>query len=89
MKFLNSKTHFQTHVIISVFPQAAITPSEANETPGGKADFTETLVYIADPNHNGQELRCVLEHMGYSLAQLEESDNIATQTLELLCKNSF
>ena len=60
-----------------------------NQTPDGKADFIETLSYFADPSHNGQSLRCVLEQMGYTPQQIEMEENIAKLQLELLCKNSL
>jgi len=66
--------------------QGDIRESVNNWTPDGKADYLETLSYIASPYHNGEELRCVVDHIGYSQYQLVLEDNVARVRLEFLCK---
>jgi hypothetical protein len=86
-------TKQQSTIILNLYIffsfQGEVTPSESNPTPDGKADFIESLSYFADPNHNGQSLRCVLDQMGYTPQQLEQDDNVVKLDLELLCKMFF
>ncbi len=62
------------------------TDQELNKGTDGKADYVQTLKYFADPKHNGQELKCVVDHMAYSDAQLADKENEITKRLELLCE---
>lgn len=69
--------------------QGDVVDSEENQSPDGKADYTQIFSYIADPSHNGQKLRCYVDHLGYTEAQIESKENTAEADLELLCKLSF
>ncbi len=66
--------------------EAEVNSSKINPTSDGKADFIESLLYFADLDHNGQSLRCVLDHVGYTPQQLEVEDNVAKLDLDILCK---
>jgi hypothetical protein len=59
---------------------------QTEEESEGKVNYVSTLKYFADPMHNGQELKCEVAHMGYSMAQLEDLENWATADLSLECK---
>ena len=45
-----------------------------------------SLEYNADPIHNGQSLKCEIEHMGYTTAALADSENEVAAELDLTCK---
>jgi hypothetical protein len=66
--------------------KAKVNASKINPTSDGKADFVESLSYIADHTHNGQSLRCILEHVGYTPQHIKAEDNVAKLDLEILCK---
>jgi len=45
-----------------------------------------SLEYNADPIHNGQSLKCEIEHMGYTTAALADSENEVAAELDLTFK---
>jgi hypothetical protein len=42
--------------------QGDIDEDEENSDSQGKADYIQTLTYYANSKHNGQRLRCEIEH---------------------------
>jgi len=45
-----------------------------------------SLEYNADPIHNGQQLKCEIEHMGYTTQALADSENEVSAELDLTFK---
>ena len=45
-----------------------------------------SLEYNADPIHNGQQLKCQIEHMGYTTQALADAENEVSAELDLSCK---
>ena len=43
-----------------------MTDTEENVDASGKGDYVQTLKYYAIARHNGQQLRCVVNHVAYS-----------------------
>ena len=66
--------------------QGEMVDSAENESNDGKADYIQTMKYLANAKHNGQILRCEVEHLGYTEAQKAEGANVITKNLELYCK---
>jgi len=60
--------------------------NDEKDIGGDKADYTSVLTYHAATKHNGQELRCQVEHEGYTQAQLAEGANRASLKLALAYK---
>ena len=56
------------------------------ESDDGKITSISTLEYNAAPKHSGEMLRCEVEHMGYTMVQLEDRSNMAEAQLNLQCK---
>ncbi len=52
----------------------------------GKGDYTQSLKYHAASKHNGQELKCAVDHEGYSKRQIQANVNEKKKTLKLLCE---
>jgi len=59
--------------------------SEATDD-NGDIKYMSKLEYNADPKHNGQQLKCEVEHMGYSLQQITDQENFAEADLDLQFK---
>ena len=59
--------------------------SEATDD-NGDIKYMSKLEYNADPKHNGQQLKCEVEHMGYSLQEITDQENWAEADLDLQCK---
>lgn len=66
--------------------QAEISSRVENEEDDGKSDYVSILKYYPDPKHNGQVLRCEVNHMAYSDVQLEGRENVADVRLVVLCE---
>ena len=64
---------------------ANIEPSEETDE-NGVILYKSQLEYNADPEHNAQNLRCEVIHMGYTTQQLSDSQNIVSAPLNLQCK---
>lgn len=56
------------------------------ESDDGKITSISTLEYNAAPKHSGEMLRCEVEHMGYTMVQLEDRSNMAEAQLNLQFK---
>ncbi|XP_059094957.1 cell adhesion molecule 1-like isoform X2 [Tigriopus californicus] len=52
----------------------------------GKVNYIQTFKYFPNAEHNGQSLRCEVDHMAYSEAQLENEENIVETQLDLFYK---
>ena len=52
----------------------------------GKMTYTSTLEYNAAPMHSGSLLKCEVNHMGYTMVQIEDRSNVAESQLNLKCK---
>lgn len=49
-------------------------------------NYIQTFKYFPNAEHNGQSLRCEVDHMAYSEAQLENEENIVETQLDLFYK---
>jgi len=52
----------------------------------GKMTYTSTLEYNAAPMHSGSLLKCEVNHMGYTMVQIEDRSNVAESQLNLKFK---
>lgn len=61
---------------------------EVREEAGedGSMTYISTLEYNAAPKHSGQMLKCQVDHMGYSMQDLSDQNNVAQAELELQFK---
>ena len=64
---------------------ANIQPSEETDE-NGQIKYKSTLEYNADAKHNGQQLKCEVTHIGYTLQSIEDRSNWAEADLDLQCK---
>jgi len=60
------------------------TREEAGEN--GKMNYISTLEYNAAPKHSGQEIKCQVDHTGYTTQQIADETNWAKATLNLQFK---
>merc|ERR1712061_920694 len=60
------------------------TREEAGEN--GKMSYISTLEYNAAPKHSGQEIKCQVDHTGYTTQQIADEANWAKATLNLQFK---
>lgn len=83
-----SNMKIENWIILNVinFLQAHYEDSIENEDGEGKADYVQTMRYFAASKHNGQTLRCQIEHMGYTDAQLQSGIDKAEKALTIYCK---
>lgn len=56
---------------------------------GGKTRYISTLEFNADPKHSGQQLKCEVVHMGYTLQAIEDESNWVKVDLNLACKQLY
>ncbi len=52
-----------------------------------KGDYVSTLTYHGDTRHNGQDVRCEVEHGGYTAQQIEAGENKQMRKLDLFCES--
>ncbi len=74
-------------LLIHTMLQGEIIEGEENvDGKTGKGDFLSTLKYFPDVKHNGQQIKCIAEHQGYTSQQIEQKANEVQKQLELFCK---
>jgi hypothetical protein len=76
------KTYLQTLLYL----QGVKDEKTLNKQKNGKADYRQTLKYFPDPKHNGKDIKCVVDHMAYTEANIATGLNEISKRLELTCK---
>ena len=57
---------------------------ELDET--GKGTFTQKFKYYAIPKHNGQKIKCIVTHEGYSDQDIQAGKNVVEKSIEVMFK---
>eukprot|EP00095_Tigriopus_kingsejongensis_P001483 maker-scaffold124_size330879-snap-gene-1.22 protein:Tk01483 transcript:maker-scaffold124_size330879-snap-gene-1.22-mRNA-1 annotation:"fasciclin-3 precursor" len=59
---------------------------DGEDGENGKMVYVQTFKYFPNAIHNGQSLRCEVDHMAYSEAQLANNENVVETNLDLFYK---